>query len=140
MPAFMKLGDIKGESQAKGFEDWFEILSMSNGASNDNRKLQFQDFNVTKATGKGTPPIYLACCSGQVFPDAIIVFTREADLEHIMEYRLQQARVTSIQHSGSGFDRPTEALSLSFSGIDIRQFIYRDDGRLDHVETMSWAL
>ncbi len=146
MPVYMKLGDIKGESQAHGFQEWFDIFAFSMGASNSSAsgggggsgKVIVHDINLTKPSGAGSPALFLACCKGEHFGEALLTVTRASDGEPFMQYRFENVLVSSHQTSGDGGSIPTESISLNFEKITYRHTVFDVDGSIKRVETMFW--
>lgn len=131
--AFLKIGDIKGESTRKGFEEQIEILSFSVGASNPTTigsgggggsgKASLSSFNVMKMSDKASPVLFQKCCQGAHFPKATITLHKAGGDEAVdyLVYELERVYVESVQWSGSsgGDDRPSESLSLAFGKITV---------------------
>jgi hypothetical protein len=73
--AFLKLGDLKGESPVKGYEDQIQVLSWSWGMSQTGTthmgtgggagKVNVQDMAVTHYVDTASPNIIKACCPSQ---------------------------------------------------------------------------
>jgi len=132
---FLDLGDIKGESTAKGFEGKIEIFSFSWGASApvtigsgsggiSGGKVSVSSFNVMKKTDTASAALFLACCQGTHI-DKVIVTMRKAggtagQLPFLV-YTFTTCMVESIQWSGSsgGDDSPTESVQLAFGRCEI---------------------
>jgi type VI secretion system secreted protein Hcp len=133
-PAYMKLGDIKGEATDTDHKDWILIESWSWGESNPgyvgvptSEKANFQDLSVTKRVDKATPKLMLACASGQQITSGTLVFTTRApgtDNEPYLKYELKDVLISSFQHGGGAADGslPTESVSLNFSKIEMTYF------------------
>src|ERR1051325_10245178 len=78
--AFLKLGDIKGETLDKEFKEHIELLSYSFGASQagsmqfggggGSGKVHFQDMHFTKRCDDSTPHLFESCCTGKHIPEA----------------------------------------------------------------------
>jgi type VI secretion system secreted protein Hcp len=136
-PAYMKLGDIKGEATDTDHKDWIIIESWSWGESNagvvgvpTSEKANFQDLTVTKRIDKATPKLMLACASGQQVTSGTLVFTTRAPGaadDTYLRYELKDVLVSSFQHGGGAADGslPTESISLNFSKIEMTY--YYDD-------------
>lgn len=76
--AYLKIGDIKGESTERAHKDWIIIESFgqgitaaptSTGVTRLRSAVQFEDLMVTKKIDKATPKLMEACAKGQVFPE-----------------------------------------------------------------------
>lgn len=136
---YLKIGDIKGESTAKGHEGEIEILSWSFGTSpagtgpstaagrsaagsdqsagQPTGKRQHKPITITKSVDKATPMLAQASRSGTILPEVTLyVQERAGATEPYMKIELKNVYITSYQTSGSG-DRPTETLSLNYERI-----------------------
>jgi type VI secretion system secreted protein Hcp len=124
--AFLKLGDLKGESQVKDFEEQIQVLSWSWGMSQTGTthqgsgggagKVNVQDMAVTHYVDTASPNIIKACCSGKHFPEATLTL-RKAGEEALnyMVIELSDLIVTSVSTGGSdGEERITENFTLNF--------------------------
>jgi type VI secretion system secreted protein Hcp len=133
-PAYMKLGDIKGEAtEAKdGHKNEIEILSVNfdaaqagiardvaTGQASGKRdaatgqatgKRQHKPFVITKQVDKSSPKLAEAVAKGKVFKTVEI---GEAN----GTYTLTDVVISSVQPS-SGGDRPMESLSLNYTKIE----------------------
>jgi len=101
---FIKIGDLKGESQDQKHKDEIDVLSWTWGVSNmgsahvgggaGTGKANVQDLSFTKWMDKASTPLLLACCSGKHFQEASLVICKagEKPLEYCkikMERHLQ---------------------------------------------------
>ena len=140
--AFMKLGDIKGESQVEGHEGAIDIESWSWGETNTGTaghgggagsgKVLPQDLNIIKATDRGSPLIMQAGAEGEVFRTAVLIMTRDSS-EGQQDYliiTMENVMVSSYQINGSGDDGsiPTESVSLNFQKLEMKYIPESDDG------------
>lgn len=153
-PAFMKLGDIKGESQASGHEDEIDILSWSFGIASPvytdpgtgNREAtrpSVSEVSVTKEMDKATPRLMEGCATGTHYPDAVITLKRaSADTQQTyLVITMTDVIVTSVSTGGSGGDdRPTETLSLNFGSIQVVYTEYLPDGRAGETTEFMYSL
>jgi len=123
---FMKLGDIKGESEDKDKKDWIEVLAwawgmtqsgtMHTGTGGGTGKVNVQDISITKYVDKSTPDIMKKCCTGKHYDKAELVVRKagEPPVEYI-KWTLTDVIVTSYNTGGSGGEEQvTENLSLNF--------------------------
>ena len=77
--AYLKIGDIKGESTAAGHEEWIEVESVYNslgqqqaittGASRRRGNVVLGELIVSKDVDKSSPKLLEACASGRAFPE-----------------------------------------------------------------------
>lgn len=144
--AFLKLGDIKGESKVEAHEDWIGIISYQHGlqmpvsarASVSGRTagdVVIQDFIVTKVIDRSSPGLALACCQATMFPEATIeLFANSTEKVAYMAYKLSDVVVTSVQPAGSALadgSMPIETISLNFNKIE---WAYTPRGNVDSPE------
>ena len=133
MPAFLKLGDIKGESTDTGHPDWIRIDAMSSpimrsipqGAKDQQRargETTLGDISISKQVDKSTPNLLAACANGKFIPEVQVNFctTVKGKQEPYMTYKLKNVVVTS--HSfhgvGDGSSLPTEEITLGYTEVD----------------------
>ena len=126
LDAFLKLGDLKGESPVEGFEEQIQVLSWSWGMSQTGTthlgtgggagKVNVQDMAVTHYMDTASPSIVQACCNGKHFPEAIMTLRKAG--ENPLEYltlTLSDVIITSVSDGGSeGEERNTENFTLNF--------------------------
>jgi type VI secretion system secreted protein Hcp len=130
MPAFLKLGDIKGEATDEGHKDWIIIDSMSSpisrsippGAKDQQRTkgdTMLGDVVCVRNLDKSSTKLQEACANGTFYKDVEIHFctTVKNKQEPYLKYKLYDVIVTSYSFSGnsSGSPLPSEAISLGFS-------------------------
>jgi type VI secretion system secreted protein Hcp len=129
--SFLKLGDLKGESPVKGFEEQIQILAWSwgmsqsgtthTGAGGGAGKVSVQDLSFVHNVDAASPSLVLACCNGKHFETATLTMRKagEKPLDYLI-ITLEDIIVTSVSHSGSGgSDEITESVSLNFSAFEI---------------------
>ena len=120
---FLKLDDIKGESRDAKHKDEIDILTYSLGAvqsatthagsGGGSGKVKMHDLSLTKLVDKATPNLFVACCSGKHFKEAILTVRKAG--ENPLEYLkivMKQVLVSSYS-SGNG----TENISLNFAEV-----------------------
>jgi type VI secretion system secreted protein Hcp len=128
---FLKIPDIKGESQDAEHKDWIDVLSWSWGLSKDSRgKVCVQDLSLFKYLDSSTPDLIQSMPADTTF--------RTADLEVwqgrergrlVLRMLLNGVSVSSVSTGGSGGeDRLTENISLNFSELEGTYTVLRDDG------------
>jgi type VI secretion system secreted protein Hcp len=129
--SFLKLGNLKGESQVKGFEDQIQVLAWSWGLSQTGTthhgtgggagKVNVQDLSFTHFVDTATPPMILACCKGTHFEEATLTM-RKAGGEALpyLIVKLKDIIVTSVSGGGSGGeDQQTENVTLNFAAFEL---------------------
>ena len=129
---FMKLGDIKGESQDKAHKEEIELLAWSWGLSQSGTmhmgtgggagKVSVQDLSFTKYSDKASPPIMAACTKGTHIDKALLT-VRKAGGDNPLEYykiTLEGVLVSSYSTGGSGGEeRFTENVTLNFEKFHV---------------------
>jgi len=147
--AYLKIGDIKGESTDNAHKEWIDVLSWSWGMSRESGtggggagKATFQDIHITKELDKSTPLLMQACASGEAIPSAEITLTRGSGnpVEYI-HITMRDILVSSVSTGGSsGEDRLTENMTLNFSHIRIEYTPQNDDGSPGEPTEFSWNI
>lgn len=141
---FLKLGDIKGESQADKHKDEIEVLSWSWGANQQGTfasgggggagKVTVSDFMFTKLIDKSSPELFLHCATGKHIPSAQLTLRKAG--EEQLEYHkiiMTDVLISSFQSSGSGGgdERPVDQVSLNFSKVEVEYRPQNEKGALD---------
>lgn len=151
-PAYMKLGDIKGEAADEGHKEWIEIQSWSWGESNPGyvgvpttEKVNVQDISFTKRIDKSSPQLMLRCAMGQQITSGTLVFTTRAPGaadDTYMKYELKDVLISSFQHGGRAADGslPTESVSLNFSKIEMTYYYVDPTGGDPLPITEGWDI
>ena len=130
MPAFMKLGDIKGESTDTDHKDWIIIESMSWGVNKSApgpegpRGDHVQALQVTKEVDSSTPRILEAACRGKVFPKVEFHSypTNDAGARgsRYVKIELWDCAVSSVSMAGRSDEPAIDQISLSFAGAQVQ--------------------
>ncbi|GLQ58033.1 Hcp family type VI secretion system effector [Devosia nitrariae] len=141
---FLKLGDIKGESQADKHKDEIEVLSWSWGASQQGTfgsgggggagKVTVSDLVFTKFMDKASPVLFLHCATGKHIPSAQLTLRKAG--EEQLEYHkviLTDVLISSYQTGGSGGgdERPVDNVSLNFGKVELEFSPQNEKGTLD---------
>jgi type VI secretion system secreted protein Hcp len=134
---YMKLGTIKGESTAAGYEDWIEIQSLqwgvgrgisssAGGADREASTPSVSEVTVSKTADKSSPYLFFEAVAGTAGIDAElhVVQTGKTGLEPYFKFKLYNSLISGLSQS-SGGDRPSESLSLNFTKIEMT---HRDSG------------
>lgn len=154
--AFVKLGDIKGESTDDGHKDWINLLSVSqtidreprdNGASGSTRhrsSATFGDIVLVKEVDASTPKLQEAIATGEHFRDVHIDFTTEVADKRVpyLQWELKNARITSYSFSGAADNDPipTDQISLNFEEIKVTYTKYDENGREAGKVEYTWKI
>lgn len=125
--AYLKIGDIKGESQDAKHKEWIEVLSFSHGvavsgaASGAARRRsapEMQDFSFVKMTDKATPKLMELATKGQVIPEVIFEVTNSSRNPYYT-ITLSNVMITSVNNGGStsGQSEISDQVSFNYEKI-----------------------
>ena len=151
--AYMKLGDIKGESTDRDHKEWIDLLSMSHtidrtnpntGAARQRGSATFGDIVVVKELDSSTPKLQESIAQGTRLASAVIDFTRSAGEERqetYLKYELKNVMISSYSFNGgsSGDQIPTDQISFNFSEIKVTYYPKNSDGTSGKVE-FTWKV
>jgi type VI secretion system secreted protein Hcp len=133
MPAFVKLGDIKGQCTDGDHKEWIIIESMSGGIyraipenARDQQRTQgsttLGDIVVVRELDKSSTKLQEACANGTFFPDVEIHFcaTIKNKQEPYLVYKLKNVIVTGYSFHGNatGSPLPSEEVTLGYSEVE----------------------
>ncbi len=133
MPAFMKLGDIKGEATDADHKEWVIIESMSSpmyrsvpaGAKDQQRtkgETTLGDVACSRQLDKSSTKLQEACANGTFFKEVEIHFctTVKNKQEPYLTYKLSDVIISSYSFHGnaSGSPLPTEQITLGYTKVE----------------------
>lgn len=133
MAAYMKLGDIKGESTDQGHKDWILIESFSSGVTRtvgsgakDQQRSRastvLQDYVVVRELDKSSVPLWLTCVNGTPVKEVEIhLCTQVAGKdEPYLKIKLEDVYVTSYSLHGTKHaePQPTEQITLNCTNVE----------------------
>jgi len=137
---FIKIGDIKGESQDSKHGGEIDVLAWSWGMSQSGDmhmgggggagKVSVQDVSLTKYVDKSSPVLMQACSDGSQYKEATLVVRKagKTPLEYLI-ITMNDVIVTSVSTGGSGGeDRLTENVTLNFSAVKVDYQEQKADG------------
>ena len=142
MPAFVKLGDIKGQATDQDHKEWILIESMSAPISRsipmnarDQQRTQgstsLGDVVLVRELDKSSTKLQEACANGTFFPEVEIHLcaTVKNRQDPYLTYKLKNVIVTSYSFHGnaSGSPLPTEQVSLGFTEVEWNYIILDPD-------------
>ncbi|MBZ9664112.1 type VI secretion system tube protein Hcp [Pseudomonas sp. LMG 31766] len=141
---FIKIGDIKGESQDKTHKDEIEVLNWSWGMSQSGNmhtgtgggagKVSIQDLSLTKFVDKATPNLMMHCSSGKHVPKVTLTVRKaggDAQVEYLI-INLEEVLISSLSTGGSGSDdRLIENITLNFAKVTVDYQPQKADGTKD---------
>jgi len=132
--AFLKIGDIKGESQDSKHKDEIDVLSFSFGISRKNQRGQpnIHDFTIVKRVDSASPVLFDAACQGDPVRGNTTFTARKAGESPLefLKIKMEDVIITSIEHTGmAGPDGlPMESVSLDFRSVEITAIKQKADG------------
>jgi len=133
MPAFMKLGDIKGEATDADHKEWVIIESMSSpmyrsvpaGAKDQQRtkgETTLGDVACSRQLDKSSTKLQEACANGTFFKEVEIHFctTVKNKQEPYLTYKLSDVIISSYSFHGnaSGSPLPSEQITLGYTKVE----------------------
>jgi type VI secretion system secreted protein Hcp len=151
---FLKMDDVKGESQDDAHKGEIDVHMWSWGAAQagsaqtgggvGSGKVQFADLTIVKNPDSATPVLLGMCASGQSFSKAVLV-VRKAGGPKPLEYitvTMEQGIVTSLSTSVSGGDISghTETLTFNFAKVQYDYKTQKADGSAGPTITMKWDI
>src|SRR5262249_22021291 len=104
--AFLKIGDIVGESQDAVHHGEIDLLSFSFGAHQPSAasagegigRVNLHDVSVEKLVDRASPILLKACCTGQHFKTAVLAARKAgAGSEDYLIVTLSDVMISSIQ-------------------------------------------
>lgn len=151
--AFLKLGDIKGESVDHAHKEEIDVLAWSwgmaqsgtthSGRGGGSGKVSVQDLSVTKYVDKSTTALMLHCCSGKHIPEAVLTVRKSAGdkpLEYV-KITMKEILVAGLSTGGSGGeDRLTENVTLNFAQVKYEYTPQKADGGADATLESTWNI
>jgi len=129
---FLKIGDLKAESQDDKFKEWIDVLAWSWGASQPGDmhggggggagKVNVQDFSFTKKMDISSTKTLLALCNGKHFGKVEFKARKAGEKPFIyLEYTFDEAILTSYSTGGSGGEETiTENISIQFRAFKMK--------------------
>ncbi len=140
---FIKIDDVKGESQDKTHKDEIDVLAWSWGMSQSGTmhmgggggggKVSVQDLSFTKYIDKSSSVLMEYCSSGKQYKEAKMTVRKAGGtpLEYLI-ITMTDVIVTSISTGGSGGeDRLTENVTLNFGSVKTEYQPQKPDGSKD---------
>jgi type VI secretion system secreted protein Hcp len=135
----LKLDGIPGDSIVPGHVGEIDVATVSFGVSQTGireaggrasaRRSSLTTIAIVKFIDKSSPKLFLACATGQHIPTAVLTFRDVQAGANPFEFlivTLSDVLISSYS-VGSGGDRPTESLNLSYSKIE-----YKYIGRMEN--------
>ena len=152
---FLKIGDIKGESQDDKHKGEMDLKSFSFGVKQPGGaaavgagagvgKAQFHEFTFQKSVDSSSAKLMQACASGQHFPEATLTCRRAGGTQaEYLKIKLENVLISGFESSG-GHDEneklPTETFSLNFGKITFGYKAQNADGTEGANTQTGWDL
>jgi type VI secretion system secreted protein Hcp len=149
---FLKIAEVKGESQDDKHKEEIDVLAWSWGMSQSGTthtgtgggagKVNVQDISVTKYIDKSSCMLMSSCATGKHHADATLVVRKAGDkpLEYF-EIKMTDVIITSVSTGGSGGeDRLTENISLNFAQVNVKYVPQKKDGSGEPPEKMGYNM
>lgn len=142
-PAFMKLGDIKGEATETSHRDWSDLDAISvsitrQSSTNAAGAVSTQsraEVTLSKSLDRSSPKLIELVATGRAVPLLELHLTRQlSDGAQVvyLKYELKNVLISSysIGGSGQGNAAPTDQFSLNFEEIKVTYSLFDRSGRL----------
>jgi len=151
--AFIKFGDLAGESADVYHRGWCDMISFHQGHSGrvtlagsrrEVSNLQFDEISVIKSVDKTSPDLAEAVCQSTVYPVVRIELQRlvHGSYRTYLTYELRDVLVSSynIVPTGDVEARPIEEVTLNFERITVTYTEYESTGQVKDVFEYSWTV
>jgi type VI secretion system secreted protein Hcp len=135
--AYLKIDGVPGSSTDPQHSGWIEISSFSWGATNTSSdaqgrgggtgKAKLSDIQITKKVDAASPVLFQALTSGRHYKEVVIEL-RKSGGQGSPYYRVTMSDVLVAADKTSAGDRPTEALTLNFTKIEVKSSQQKSDG------------
>lgn len=149
---FLKIDDIKGESQDQTHKDEIEVLSWGWGMSQTGSahsgtgagsgKVTVKNITIQKRFDKSTPNLMKYCCSGQHFGVARLVVRKAGDkpLEYI-KIELKDGLIADISIVNNAGDHAVrESVTLNFASFKVEYVPQTAAGSGGGAIPMQWNI
>ena len=138
---FLKLDGIDGESTDDKHKGEIDVVSFSwgvqqmgthqTGGGGGAGKASPSDVNLTMATCKASPKLYLACATGEHIKTAKLVVRKAGGgQQEYLTVTMSECLVSSFQTGGNG-DVPIDNFSLNIGKMEFEYKPQKADGTLD---------
>jgi type VI secretion system secreted protein Hcp len=146
---FLRIDGIPGESTDEKHKGEIPVLAFSwgetqsaspaSGGGGGAGKVSLGPLSVTALTSKASPPLLLACASGQHLKSATLTGRRgagKAALE-FLTFSLSDVLVAAYEVSAAD-DTPMDSVSLAFGKIQVEYHEQKADGTVGAVTKAGW--
>ncbi|ACV25815.1 Hcp family type VI secretion system effector [Kangiella koreensis] len=128
--AYLKIGDIKGESQRVDHEDEIDIISWSWGAESNRKAACIEDIKLVKYVDRSSPLLLLGQANQARYPTAVLSVRKDSGEAHLdyLVITMTNVQISRFDASGTAGDGiPTEAVSLTFDNLEYQYTVQADD-------------
>lgn len=129
--AFIKIGDLKGESVVDKHEDEIQVLSWAWGMSQTGTthrgtgggagRADVQDLSFMHYVDTASPNLMLACLNGKHYDEAVLTVRKagESPLDYLI-ITMTDLIITSVSTGGSkGDELITENITINFASVKV---------------------
>ena len=128
--AFLKLGDIKGESQNDKHKDEIQIESFhwgvanatsgSGGGGTSAGRASAQDFLFTAASSKASPELFIACATGEHIKEGLLTLSSAGESQTTFStIKLFDVTVSGYDQAGDDDGgNPVDEFSLRYDKVE----------------------
>lgn len=146
---FLKMGEIKGESQDKVHREEIDVLAWSWGMTQSTAtttggagagKVNVRQLHLTKRTDRSTPALMLLCANGKHEDRAVLTLRKQGETA-VEFYRvvLEDVMVNAVSTGGSaGGDGLIETVALGFARVGIEYISIKPTGEPDEPGRFAW--
>lgn len=149
---FIKIGDIKGESQDDKHKGEIDVLafnwgvhqagSMGVGGGGGVGKASFGDFSFTHRFDKASPNLLKACANGEHIKEVKLTVRKAGKTpQEFLIFKMNDVLITSVAPAGDGSDTGLiESVTLQPSKVDLEYKPQKQDGSLDAGVSFKWDI
>jgi type VI secretion system secreted protein Hcp len=104
-------------------------------------KVSVHDLTLTKLMDKASPALFLNCCSGKHFPQAVLTVRKAGG--HPVEYckiKLTEVLISSVTTGAAGHERLIEHVTLNFAQVNLDYIPQDAKGAAGTATTMGWDI
>jgi type VI secretion system secreted protein Hcp len=148
---FLKIDDIKGESNDSKHKGEIEVFAWSwgaaqMGASHGNSgsgagKVQISDLTITKYVDRSTPVVFQMCASGKAIKTGVLTVRKAGGtpLEYI-KITFTQAIISAVTYGAGADDRIPETVTFNFASVQFDYVPQKADGSADATVTTKYDI
>jgi type VI secretion system secreted protein Hcp len=137
---FLKIDDIKGESQDAACKDQIELISWNwrmsqtgsahSGTGGGSGKVGVRDISFIKLVDRSSPILLKNCCSGKHFAKAVLTIRKAGDKPlNYLTIELSDGLISSVAVScGTRSERASETITLNFAAFKYTYTPQNKDG------------